>query len=642
MEIPDEEVQMEGMNADVVVVGGGATGVGIARDAAMRGFSVILLERADLAQGTSGRFHGLLHSGGRYVVSDPQSATECAEENAIVTRIHRNAVESVGGLFVVTPEDDVEFSDRFLVGARETGVRAEEISLGEALRMEPRLNPGLRRAFQVDDGAVDGWQMVWGAARSAEEYGARILTYHEVVEVFTKAISGHDSASASLDGSVTPSLSDDAAAGRRAGAAGGVDSAGGAAAAANATPTAERRVTGVRVRGLKTGEEFTISCRMLMNAAGPWGGRIAQMAGSRSVEIAAGRGVMIAMNHRVVNHVVNRCTYPADGDILVPDHTVSIIGTTDQRAEDPDRLAIPRDEVAQMMAAGEVLIPGFSKLRPLHAWAGARPLVLDKSVASDDTRHMSRGMSVIRHATADGIAGMFTIAGGKLTTYRLMAQHAVDAMCEEMGVEAACRTADEEVPTSRGHSQHHITHRLAEREKSRTEEPTICECELVPRSAITELMAERPDASFDDLRRQLRVAMGPCQGGFCAPRVAGLHVSCAGFSAEAASETLKTFLRHRWNGLWSIVHGEQIRETALDFWMLQGTLGIQDLPSAAPPPTIATPIEGVEDGVASDNERRAAAEALWQAPRLISIPDAEPVAAPQSASVPVAVSEVEA
>lgn len=643
MEIPDEEVQMEGMSADVVVVGGGATGVGIARDAAMRGFSVILLERADLAQGTSGRFHGLLHSGGRYVVSDPQSAKECAEENAIVTRIHRNAVESVGGLFVVTPEDDVEFSDRFLIGARETGVRAEEISLGEALRMEPRLNPGLRRAFQVDDGAVDGWQMVWGAARSAEEYGARILTYHEVVGVMTEAISGHDSASASVPASVAASQSDDAVE-RRAGAGDADDAAAAAALAAakSAGATPERRVTGVRVRGLKTGEELTISCRMLMNAAGPWGGRIAQMAGSRSVEIAAGRGVMIAMNHRVVNHVVNRCTYPADGDILVPDHTVSIIGTTDQRAEDPDRLAIPREEVAQMMEAGEVLIPGFSKLRPLHAWAGARPLVLDKSVASDDTRHMSRGMSVIRHATADGIAGMFTIAGGKLTTYRLMAQHAVDAMCEDMGVEAACRTAEEEVPTSRGHSQHRITHRLAEREKSRTEDPTICECELVPRSAITELMAEQPDASFDDLRRQLRVAMGPCQGGFCAPRVAGLHVRCVGFSAEAASETLKTFLRHRWNGLWSIVHGEQIRETALDFWMLQGTLGIQDLPSAAPPPTIATPIEGVEDGVASEDERRAAAEVLWQAPRLVSIPDAEPVAALQSASVRTSVSEVEA
>ncbi|MBS5255343.1 MAG: FAD-dependent oxidoreductase, partial [Cutibacterium granulosum] len=88
---------MRTMEADVVVIGGGATGAGVVRDVAMRGYSAILLDRADLGQGTTGRYHGLLHSGGRYVVSDQQSATECAEENAIVTRINADAVESTGG-----------------------------------------------------------------------------------------------------------------------------------------------------------------------------------------------------------------------------------------------------------------------------------------------------------------------------------------------------------------------------------------------------------------------------------------------------------------------------------------------------------------------------------------------------------------
>lgn len=561
---------MRSMSADVVVVGGGATGVGIARDAAMRGLSVVLLERADLAQGTSGRFHGLLHSGGRYVVSDPQSATECAEENEIVARIHASAVERVGGLFVVTPEDDLEFSDRFAKGARDTGVHAEEIPLSEALRLEPRLNPGIKRAFLVNDGAVDGWQMVWGAARSAEEYGATILTYHEVTGIEVEG-EGED-----------------------------------------------RRVVAVRARGIKTGEELTVSCRMLMNAAGPWGGRIAAMAGSTKVQIAAGRGVMIAMNHRLVNHVVNRCVHPSDGDIIVPDHTVSIIGTTDRRAEDPDRLAIPREEVAQMLDSGEVLIPGFRQVRPLHAWSGARPLVLDRSVAADDTRHMSRGMTVLRHSRAEGISGMITVAGGKLTTYRLMAQHAVDAMCEELGVDAPCRTAEEDVPGSTTGRNHHVTHRLAEREENRLEDPTICECELVGRKAIVDLMAEQPDASFDDLRRQLRVAMGPCQGGFCAPRVAGLRTCCGGFSAAEASEGLKTFLRHRWIGLWTILHGEQVRETALDFWMLQGTLDIEDLPDSPPPPSVATALVDAEDGVATPEELEAAQAALVGAPELLA------------------------
>ena len=82
----------------------------------MRGFRSILVERVDLGQGTTGRFHGLLHSGGRYVVSDPRSATECAEENATVKRIAAGAVEDTGGLFVTTPADDPDYADRFLAG----------------------------------------------------------------------------------------------------------------------------------------------------------------------------------------------------------------------------------------------------------------------------------------------------------------------------------------------------------------------------------------------------------------------------------------------------------------------------------------------------------------------------------------------
>nr|WP_328705787.1 anaerobic glycerol-3-phosphate dehydrogenase subunit A [Actinomyces trachealis] len=554
------------MDADVVVVGGGATGVGAARDAAMRGLRVVLLERADLAQGTSGRFHGLLHSGGRYVVSDPESAQQCAEENDIVSRIHANAIERLGGLFVVTPEDDLEFSDRFLAGAATAGVACEEITPGRALHMEPRLNPGIKRAFLVNDGAVDGWQMVWGAARSAREYGATILTYHQVTEVI---VEGND---------------------------------------------ADRHVTAVRAKGIKTGEELTVSCRMVINAAGPWGGHLAQMIGSQSVEIVAGAGIMVAVNHRLVNHVVNRCVKPADGDIIVPDHTICVIGTTDRREPDPDHLRISREDVGHMLDKGDVLIPGFRQSRVLHAWAGARPLVKDKSVAGDDTRHMSRGMTVINHKRADGVAGMITVAGGKLTTYRLMARNAVDAACAELGVNAPCVTASEPCPGAESGRNYLITHRLAASEANRQDNQTICECELVTRKSITDLMEEQLDASFDDLRRQLRIGMGPCQGGFCAARVAGIHAACERLDAAGATEMLRSFLRHRWIGLWPVLQGQQLREAALDFWMLHGTLDVEDLPQAPPPPAAATAIKDAEDGEALPEELAQAVAALNSPP----------------------------
>src|ERR1700754_4651936 len=108
---------MASLETDVLVIGGGPTGAGVAWDAALRGFDVILADRADLAEGTSGRFHGLLHSGGRYVVKDPIAADECVAENAILRRIIPDCIEDTGGLFVTTPEDDVAYADRFLESA---------------------------------------------------------------------------------------------------------------------------------------------------------------------------------------------------------------------------------------------------------------------------------------------------------------------------------------------------------------------------------------------------------------------------------------------------------------------------------------------------------------------------------------------
>lgn len=514
------------LTCDVVIIGGGATGVGVLRDAAMRGLKAILVERVDLAQGTTGRYHGLLHSGGRYVVSDPHSATECAEENAILTRIHPDAVEATGGLFVSIEGDDEEYPERFLKGAEETHVPAAEITVKEALRREPRLNPRTVRAFEVQDGTVDGWRMVWGAVESAKQYGAQCLTYHRVTRIESR------------DGAVS----------------------------------------GVVCHADKTGEDVHIECRAVVNAAGPWAGQIVEMAGESGVEVVPGRGIMIAMNHRLVNSVVNRCVYPADGDILVPVHTVSIIGTTDVRAADPDHLKIEYNEVQQMLDSGEELIPGFRNSRALHVWAGARPLLKDTRVAADDTRHMSRGMSVVRH----DITGLITVAGGKLTTYRLMAARVVDAVCEELGENLVCRTADEAVTTG---PTYKVTHRLETVEKAKRadhglpdKDPIICECEIVTKKMITDLLDEQPDATFDDLRRQLRIGMGPCQGGFCASRTAGIAHEHGCWSASQATELLRLFMKNRWGGIHPILNGAQAREAALDEWIYHSTFSVDDLP----------------------------------------------------------------
>src|ERR1700679_3710395 len=146
---------MTNLSTEVLVLGGGATGVGVAWDAALRGLDVVLIDRQDLAEGTSGRFHGLLHSGGRYAVKDPRAAEECIGENRILRRVAADCIEDTGGLFVTTPFDDPDYADRFRAGCNSTGVDCDEIDVAEALRSEPRLNREISRAFRVPDANID-------------------------------------------------------------------------------------------------------------------------------------------------------------------------------------------------------------------------------------------------------------------------------------------------------------------------------------------------------------------------------------------------------------------------------------------------------------------------------------------------------
>ena len=172
------------------------------------------------------------------------------------------------------------------------------------------------------------------------------------------------------------------------------------------------------------------------------------MAGIDGVRILPGRGIMIAMNHRLVNTVINRCTMPSDGDIIVPIRTVSVIGTTDVHAEDPDDHTVHQNEVDAMLDEGERLVPGFRQARALRVWTGVRPLFEDAKAADTDSRDVTRSHALLDHAQRDGVERFVTMTGGKLTTYRLMAQDTVDDVCRLLGERAACTTATGRLPGS--------------------------------------------------------------------------------------------------------------------------------------------------------------------------------------------------
>lgn len=522
------------IETDVLVIGGGATGLGCALDLAMRGIRTTLVEKGDLAHGTTGRYHGLLHSGGRYVTKDPQAARECARENAILRQIMPHCIEDTSGFFVITPWDDPAYGDVFVANCRKTGVPVQELSLDAMLRREPALNPRIMRVFEVPDGAADSFLAAQSVALAAQAYGATILTYHHVVDLVRQG----------------------------------------------------DRVVGAVVEDLRNGALKRFHCACVLNAAGAWAGRIARLAGL-TVTVAPGKGTMVAMNHRMVNTVINRCKLPADGDILTPIHTVAVIGTTDVVVPDPDRYTIEADEVQLLLEEGEKLVPGFKRYRVLRAWAGVRPLYKERE-GSDD-RDLSRTFKVIDHQARDGVSGIVSIVGGKWTTYRLMAEETVNVVARRLGNTRPCRTAEEVLPIPRfgdGAGRHFwLGKALADVEAEQAYGELICECELATRWRILAAI-DSGAANLDDLRRDVRMGMGPCQGGWCAYRTAALlyeQRQTAGLSAAHVNDALLHFLQARWKGMLPVLWGDQLRQARLDEMIYLGVLGVQHLAAVTEP-----------------------------------------------------------
>ena len=175
------------MREHIVIVGGGGTGGALAHDLTLRGFRVTLFEKGELLSGTTGRHHGLLHSGARYAVNDPTAAVECIEENRILRKIAPEALEQNDGLFVALDDEDMAFRPLFLEGCRACGISVQEMTPAAALALEPALNPGLKSAVRVPDATMDAWRLPMHFFATARANGADIRPFTEVVGFQTRS-----------------------------------------------------------------------------------------------------------------------------------------------------------------------------------------------------------------------------------------------------------------------------------------------------------------------------------------------------------------------------------------------------------------------------------------------------------------------
>jgi glycerol-3-phosphate dehydrogenase len=371
----------------IVIIGGGGTGAALAHDLVLRGFRVSLFEKGALLSGTTGRHHGLLHSGARYAVHDPVAARECIQENMILRHIAPQAIEPNDGLFVALDDADLTYCDAFLESCRECGIPARQISPDQALAVEPALHPNLKLAVQVPDAGVDAWRLPMHFYATAQANGAAIHCFSEIIGFYKT----------------------------------------------------DNALSGVHVFDHRVHREYDVQADIIVNAAGPWAGKICALVGIQ-LPVQPAPGIMVAVNARLTNMVINRLHPAGEGDIIVPQRRLSILGTSMWLADDPDTIQFPMDHVQKIIELCSHMVPAV-KETPIHsAWHAARPLIGNADF--DRPQMISRTFDCYDHKERDNLEGMVSVIGGKATTLRAMAEKTADLICGKTGKDIPCRTKE--------------------------------------------------------------------------------------------------------------------------------------------------------------------------------------------------------
>jgi glycerol-3-phosphate dehydrogenase len=365
---------------DVLIIGGGITGTGAALDAASRGLTVGLVEQRDLAAGTSSRSSKLIHGGLRYLEQlDVRLVREALRERGLLLdHLAPHLVRPVSFLYPLTHRG----WERLYVGAGVTLYdlfagpsslpRHQQLSLTKALD----LFPALRRDSLV--GAVRYWD--------AEEDDARFVL------TVARTASFHGAA-------IAPSV-----------------------AATGITKDGER-VNGVQARCLETGESFTIRTRAVVNATGVWTDHVQDLAGRGAVHVRASKGIHLVVPRDRIEGSVGLITKTEKSVLFViPWGQHWIIGTTDTDWNlDLSHPAASKTDIDYLLGhINQLIDPPITHNDVEGVYAGLRPLL---SGESDSTSKLSR-----EHAVSEVVPGLITVAGGKFTTYRVMAKDAIDAV----------------------------------------------------------------------------------------------------------------------------------------------------------------------------------------------------------------------
>lgn len=545
---------------DVIVVGGGINGTGAARDLALRGLSVVLLEKRDFGAGATGASSGMIHGGVRYLTHEPAVTKLSCTDSGSVQKIASHMIFRIPFLFPfrrgikvegMPPGMALHLTDSLLSAydlyqPLKGGKQHQRLTPEEALALEPGLSPDIMGALSFDEWGIDAARLCLVNALSAAEAGALVLNHSKVVGFLNESEEG------------------------------------------------QGPVRGVRVMDTLTGEERLLFSKAVLNAAGPWGEQVATGAGA-TVKLRPTKGVHLVVGGRISNYALSVTAVDGRAVFLEPWQDVTLIGTTDDDFYgDLDNLEATFDEASYLLQAVETIFPSIKEHRVIGTWVGVRPTLWSYGPIED---RLSREHRVYDHRD-EGAEGLFSLAGGKLASYRLMAEDASDRICEFLGHDVPCSTASEPLPGADGELAPNrwagefevaesVAHKLSRRYGSRT--PTLlsaareagrspgvvlCRCEQVLEAEVAHVVRHEWARTLGDVMRRTRLGTGPCGGVQCAHRAAQALAQELHRDQLWAEEEAERFLADRFRSRRPVLAGFQASVEALNasFLGLHGPL----------------------------------------------------------------------
>ncbi len=544
------------MAYDVIILGGGVNGTGVARDCAMRGLRVLLLEKADFGVGASGNSSGMIHGGIRYMLSDRKVTELSCRDSGYIQRIAPHLLFRIPFLMpFASRREEATLREKALwygmevyVGTYDLyqplkrGKPSTRLSADEVYRLEPLLRPGVKGAVTLDEWGIDAFRLCVLNALDARARGADVRTWTEARAVLREA----------------------------------------------------GKVRGVRFRDVLTGEEGEALAPAVFNATGAWSPAFARRSGFE-VPMRPGKGVHLTLDRRLSNYGVIGSAVDGRQIFVMPHENESIVGTTDDDYYgDPDDLEATNDEVEYLLEGAASLVPAVRSARITRAWCGVRTTIHAYGPNEDA---LSREHQLLDGAEF-GAAGLVSLVGGKLASYRAQAEEATDRIFELLGrPRIPCRTHEEPLPGGDEVPDPvllardwpvaaPVAARLVYRHGSRAreilrlvkDEPrlglVLCRDEAILAAEVVFCARNEMVRRLQDLRRRCRVALGACAGVDCARISAQLAGRELGWGADRIRAELADLLDQGWRERRVVLDGTQLAQEEL----VRGATGLLEVP----------------------------------------------------------------